>query len=109
MDGNYPASLDKRLEFADAVVFIDLNRLLCIWRCVKRFLIYRGENRPELAPGCYEKIDLEFLMWIWDYPRTVKPVVMEALERKTGDLKVTILDSDRSVRSYLNRIARERN
>jgi hypothetical protein len=29
MDGNYPDSLDMRLEYADTVIFLDFDRLVC--------------------------------------------------------------------------------
>ncbi|MCP4542710.1 MAG: AAA family ATPase [Chloroflexi bacterium] len=79
MDGNYPDSLDLRLEHADAIVFLDSNRLLCLWRCLGRYLKHRGQNRPELALGCHEKIDGDFLQWIWNYPKNVKPKVLAVL------------------------------
>jgi adenylate kinase family enzyme len=105
MDGNYPASLEERLNYADTVIFIDYNRLLCLWRCVRRFLIYRGANRPELAPGCYEKIDWDFLKWIWNYPRDVKPVVMDVLDRHSDEVEVIVLEDDRQVRAFLQQAA----
>jgi hypothetical protein len=31
---------------------------------MNRWLRYRGQSRPDMAPGCPEKIDWEFLQWI---------------------------------------------
>src|SRR3982751_1716212 len=36
MDGNYGGTLDIRLEAADTVVFLDISRLICLWRILKR-------------------------------------------------------------------------
>ncbi len=72
MDGNYTSSLELRIKAADAVIFLDRSRLFCLWRVFKRLMIYRGETRPELAEGCREKVDLDFLNWIWHYPRRCK-------------------------------------
>jgi adenylate kinase family enzyme len=102
MDGNYLSSLELRLEYADTLVFIDYNRLVCLWRCIKRFAAYRGENQPELAPGCYEKIDWEFFKWIWDYPRDKRPRVMEVLDRYADSVQIIHLKGDREVRAFIN-------
>jgi adenylate kinase family enzyme len=100
MDGNYPASLPLRMEYADTVVFLDRGRLLSLLRCVSRFLRYRGQSRPELAPGCYEKIDWDFLKWIWHYPRDVKPGIMKALENQS-ETTVIVLRADGQVARFL--------
>lgn len=100
MDGNYPASLPLRMEYADMVIFLDRGRVQSLLRCVRRFLKYRGQSRPELAPGCYEKIDWDFLKWIWNYPRDVKPSIMETLENQS-DTTVIILKTDGQVARFL--------
>lgn len=101
MDGNYPDSLELRLARADGVVFIDRNRLLCLWRCIRRYLKHRGQNRPELAPGCYEKLDWDFLQWIWNYPRDVRPKVLEAIEHSDGHKRVVVLRNEREAAAFL--------
>ena len=101
MDGNYPDSLDLRLAYVDAIVFLDLNRLVCLWRCVGRYLKHRGQNRPELAPGCYEKIDWDFLKWIWNYPRNVKPKVLAVLQDHSNEKQVFRLKNNREIANFL--------
>ena len=104
MDGNYPASLSERLAYADTVIFLERGRLQSLLRCVSRFLKYRGQSRPELALGCYEKIDWDFLKWIWNYPRDVRPGIMETLENQS-QARVIILRSDRQVAEFLAEVA----
>lgn len=36
IDGNYRKTIDERLFLADTVIFIDMPRLLCIFRAIKR-------------------------------------------------------------------------
>lgn len=100
MDGNYPDSLSLRLKYADTAIFLDCSRVQSLLRCVGRFLKYRGQSRPELAPGCYEKIDWEFLKWIWNYPRDVKPRVLEALESHSGTSFI-ILRNEHEIAGFL--------
>lgn len=52
-DGNYHATLDLRLERAEAVIFLDTPWWVCAWRSIVRGV----RSRPagfELPPGCAE-------------------------------------------------------
>src|SRR4051794_905502 len=48
MDGNYGRTLDRRLAACDTVIFLDLPRLVCLWRVIKRRWQYAGANRYSL-------------------------------------------------------------
>lgn len=101
IDGNYGGTLDLRLEACDAVVFLDLPRLVCLGRVLKRVALYRKEPRPDMAAGCPEKVDLEFFKYIWDYPRKRKPGVLEKLKSYSESKAVTILSSQSEIESFL--------
>jgi adenylate kinase family enzyme len=79
LDGNYKSNMDLRIAAADLVLFFDLPRTLCIWRVVKRSTVYRGRNRPDLPAGCPERLELDFLRWIWSYPAVLRPIVLARL------------------------------
>ena len=104
MDGNYPSSLELRLGYADTVIFIDESRWVCLWRCLKRFALHRGETRPDLGEGCPEKIDLDFLKWIWNYPQNVKPKIASVLDQHS-DKRVVWLRSSAEVNAFLAQLA----
>ena len=101
MDGNYGGTLDLRLAAADAVVFLDLPRLLCLWRVVKRRFRYHGRTRPDMAAACPERLSAEFLRWIWDYPRSRRPGVLAQLESVGPGKRVAVLRSRGGVRRFL--------
>ena len=73
IDGHYASTLDIRLRAADTAVLLDYSRWLCLARAWKRRFAHRLRARPDMAPGCPEKIDLAFLLWIWRFPRAGKP------------------------------------
>ncbi len=79
MDGNYSGQIDVRLARADAVVLLDLPRLLCLTRVLRRWWRYRGRSRPDMTPGCPEHVSVEFLRWIWTYPDRSRPKVLAAV------------------------------
>jgi adenylate kinase family enzyme len=76
MDGNYGGTLDLRLAACDMVVFLDVPRLRCLWRVLWRWMRHRGRSRPDMAVGCTERLDLEFVRWIWTYPQRRRPGVL---------------------------------
>src|SRR5262245_53158006 len=55
MDGNFGGTMEMRMAVADTVIFLDLPRMVCIRRALKRFIRYRGTNRPDMTKGCNEK------------------------------------------------------
>ncbi len=65
IDGNYASfSLRERLQHADRIVFLRFSRAACLWRVLRRHRRYKGQARPDMAEGCPEKLDAEFLWWV---------------------------------------------
>jgi adenylate kinase family enzyme len=83
MDGNYSGTLAIRLEACDTVIFLDISRLVCLWRLLKRAALYRDRRRPDMAEGCPEKLDWKFLRWVWGYPERIRPKIIDLLEKST--------------------------
>lgn len=100
MDGNFDGTLAMRLKKCDTVLFLDVPRLVCLWRVVKRFSVYKGRTRPDMGEGCREKIDYKFLKWIWDFPRKDKSVVEDLLKNYDGTAKIIRLKSKRDVENF---------
>ena len=61
MDGTSPGSLPIRLPRTGLVIWLRLPRRLALRGAVLRWMRYAGRTRPDMAPGCPEKIDFEFL------------------------------------------------
>ena len=108
MDGNYGGTLDRRLAACDTVIALDLPPWLCLWRVFKRRLRHAGQSRPELAPGCPERLDARFLWWIISYRARHLPanrVKLQAAER--AGKRVVVLRSPAEVRRFLADAASE--
>lgn len=108
IDGNYSGTMDIRLRACDTVVFLDLSRWLCVFRALKRSVLYSGKPRPDMTEGCDERFNLEFLgflRWIWDYPQTKRPGILQQLEEMKEDKRVIILRSRREVDRFLRSLA----
>lgn len=65
IDGSYVKFLQKeRFQQADHIIFLNFNRLTCFFRNFKRYLKYRNTTRDDMAEGCNEKFDFEFISWL---------------------------------------------
>ncbi len=100
MDGNFGATRRLRLERADTVIFLDLPRYLCMYRILKRTLLYRSGNRPDMADGCRERFDPEFIAWVWNFPARSRARLLDEL-RSFPEKDVIILKSRRAVTRFL--------
>ncbi|HKP82989.1 MAG TPA: DNA topology modulation protein [Pyrinomonadaceae bacterium] len=105
LDGNFGGTLELRLKHCDTIVFLDMSRLLCLGRVFKRRLLYRNRSRPDMAEGCNEKLDLEFILWIWNYSRRSRPKVIKLLREQGNGKQVVWLRSNREVRKFLRLLA----
>ena len=93
IDGNYSGTLDIRLRAADTVFFFDFARLVCLRRAVWRSV--RNHGKAIQAPGCPERLDLAFYRWIWNYPKTSRPVVIESIATHARNARVCVAKTRR--------------
>lgn len=99
LDGNYAGTLDVRLAAADTVIFLDFPRRICLTRVIRRTIASRG--RDIQAPGCPDKVDREFLSWIWNFRTQTRPEVLAAIAEHGKQTEQVILGSPREVRQFL--------
>lgn len=111
IDGNYGSTLEIRVAAADTVVFLDYPRLLCLWRALKRVVQYRHKSRPDMGEGCDERVDGEFLRFIWGFPDRERPGVMAILDRYRAGKRLVHLRSPREAEAWLAEVhaGRQRN
>lgn len=105
IDGNYLRTLPRRLERCDAVVLLDYPRRVCLFRALRRILSWRGRTRPDMAADCPERLDGEFVRWIWEFHRTQRPQVLELLDSWTGEKHV--FRSPKDCARFLAKLERE--
>ena len=106
IDGNCLGTIDQRLSAADTVVFLEAPRWLCLWRVLRRWRQYAGRTRPDMGPQCAEKMDLEFVRWIWDFPDHSRPKVIDSIRRNRNGRAMHVLRTTREVRRFLSRASR---
>jgi adenylate kinase family enzyme len=103
MDGNFGGTRETRMKGADTIIVLDLPRWLCMYRIFKRLAIFYNKRRPDMAEGCNEKVDLEFISWVWNYKRTSRVRLLKELEQHSAK-NVVILKSRREVTEFLDKM-----
>jgi adenylate kinase family enzyme len=106
IDGNFGSTMDLRLAAADTIIFLDLHRTRCLLHVLKRQISYFGRTRPDMADGCPEKVDWEFLKWIWDYPVQSRPAVMEKIALHRHNKQVIIFRSPAQISRFVDSLRR---
>lgn len=104
MDGNYSRTRELRLQACDTLIWLDTPRWICLYRVVKRALLHRNKVRPDMAAGCEEKLNWEFIKWVWHYPERSKKRVAADIVR-FPDVKIVVLRSTRAAESFLRSLA----
>ena len=102
LDGNFGGTMKERIAASDTVILLARSRATCLLRVFKRSIRHWGRRRPNLAPGCRERLpSAEFLRWIWSYNRAHLPPILRRLEQVREEKNVVILRSDAEVRDFL--------
>jgi adenylate kinase family enzyme len=99
IDGNFERTLPPRLRRADTVVFLDAPLAGSLWRTVRRRLS-RGE-RPDLAPGLEEKLNLALIRLFARYRREVRPQLAELVRAHAEGRQVVVLRRRSQVREFV--------
>lgn len=92
IDGGFTSRLgDLVPSHATHVIYFDIPRWQCMWGVTQRIITQYGQVRPDSAPGCPERIDIDFLKWVWNYKRDVNPRIEELIAQTTPDQTIFTL------------------
>ncbi|SDX27803.1 Adenylate kinase [Amycolatopsis xylanica] len=106
IDGNYSSTMDIRLPLADTVIFLDLPRRIRMRRVLVRTARRFGRTGP--APGCVERLDPEFLRWVWRWDLDSRERVTDGLREHASHARQLLVTSPREAKLLLRRL-REQN
>ncbi len=71
MDGTFIDTLDKRLQRADKIIFLDYSR----WTAIKGIFARRTQDRDNTP-----KLNLSFINYVFNYNFTQRPRILEKLQ-----------------------------
>jgi adenylate kinase family enzyme len=105
-DGNYHSTLRHRTGRADTVVFLDFTTAACLRGVFGRLWRQHGVVRSDMAAGCPERFEMEFLRWVWNFRRVARPPTLEILrEFEQNGGRVVRLSDRRAVDAFLRELS----
>ena len=103
LDGNFNRTIHQRLERCDTVIYLDFSRFACLMGVAKRVLTTYGTVRPDMAEGCPERFDWEFVKFIWDFNKNNR-VLNATRIAKSKHARAIVLKSRKETRQFLMRL-----
>ncbi|MBQ3214958.1 MAG: DNA topology modulation protein [Oscillospiraceae bacterium] len=103
IDGNFNRTIPERIARCDTIIYLDFNRFACLWGVLKRNLTNRGVVRPDMGEGCPEKIDFEFLKWVWNFNKDKRERYYQMID-ETKHAKAIVLKNRRAVKRFLKEL-----
>ncbi len=104
IDGTSPGTLHMRLPRTDLVIWMRPPRWVSLRGAFGRWRRYWGRTRPDMADNCPEKIDFEFLHYIWTFERLATPKILRELAAHGPAVPLLTLrsreEADRLVASF---------
>ena len=103
MDGNFNRTMPQRIARCDTIIYLDFSRFSCLRGVLKRIITTYGTVRPDMGEGCPERVDLEFLRWVWNFNKSKREKYYQLLNEAVG-VQTIVLKNRRMVRRFLKSI-----
>ncbi|MTW86986.1 DNA topology modulation protein [Virgibacillus dakarensis] len=103
IDGNYSSTMDIRLKHADTVIFLHYSTIRCLYGIVKRRIQYHKKTRPDIGKDCPEKLDLEFVQWVYQFNKSKAPIIHQKLNQQR-DTTIHIFNRPKQTKNFLENV-----
>ena len=100
MDGNFNRTMPERIKRCDTIIYLDFSRFACLMGVLKRIITTYGTVRPDMGEGCPERIDLEFLKWVWNFNKNKRESYYKMLN-EVENVETIVLKNRRAVKLFL--------
>ncbi len=100
IEGNFLETVDTQFSRADVVIWLNLSAFICLYRVLRR---YFEKERPEIAPGCRDKITPQFLFSIFFYKLFDTYFIKQKI-KKNPFIHLVVLKNPKQVFSYFEKV-----
>ncbi len=100
-DGTYTSTLEQRLEKSDLIIYLDYSSFSQIKGVIKRYIKDHGNEKEEI-PGCKERLDIKFIVWVLKWRKNKRKKVLKILE-KIDKEKVLIFKNKRELNKWFEK------
>ena len=105
IDGNYIKFVyELRMKLSDKIIFLDFDRITCLFHAFQRYNKYKGKVRDSMTEGCYEKLDWDFLHWILIGGRTKERIKKNKILLEKHKDKCIILKNKEEVIEFIKKV-----
>ncbi len=101
IDGTMVNCLDVRLKRSDMTIFVDIPAWQCIYSIFKRLILNYGQTNKEMAEGCKESFDWDFLIYVLKFRRKIRPEILEILGNNKTNCEIVIFSSRTQVNEWI--------
>jgi adenylate kinase family enzyme len=105
MDGNFNGTMDVRIKSADTIIYLDYPTLKCFWRVIIRIFKYHGIVRTDMANGCKERFNLDFLHFVLTFNSKNRKGFMQKLKLVKDKKRVLVFKTDQQADKFLAQIS----
>ena len=109
IDGNYTKIAPQRFDECNQLFYFNFNRFKCITNAIKRYFKHRHTTREDMAQGCEEKLDLEYIGWILFRGRRRKNRLWKKKLKENYQEKIIFFTKQKQVDSYLEKLIKKEN
>ena len=105
-EGNFTTTAANRAARADLLVWLDLPVGLRLWRVTRRKILGFGRQRPDMAPGCPERLGREvwtFYHYIWATRQSGRARIAEVVAAARPGPEIVRLRHAHEVTEFLDR------
>lgn len=103
IDGNYTDTIPLRFKEATLIIILDYPKSVYFTRVLKRIVKNRGQVRPDMAPGCPERLDFDFLKYVWKYDKEkIKPLLDTICSNINEGTKVLHFKKPKQTKQFLS-------
>jgi len=100
MDGNFSRTIGQRLPKCDTIIYLDFSRWTCLWGVFQRILKNYGKVRPDMTDGCPERLDWDFIKFVWNFNKNNR-VRNYTYLAQAKHAKHIVLKSRKEVKAFL--------
>lgn len=104
IDGNYRKSMDIRMQNADTIIFLDLPKITCSFRVIKRLFDQRNRKRMDVPDNCEENLDLGFLRLFYEIFNYHRKEILEKISKYKNVKKIYFLKSQKEIDNFLSNL-----
>lgn len=94
------------MKHADTVIYLELPLIVCVYRVIKRRIVYARKTREDMAKGCPEKVDWSFFTFILTTYRERQKKMRNRFKklRNDEDCKVFMLMNRKDIENYIQNL-----